>query len=47
MANGIHTELTFEAAIEASLLEFGGYTWLSKDFDAQLGLFPKYITDFL
>jgi type I restriction enzyme R subunit len=48
MAKGIHTELTFEAAIEASLLDFGGYSkGLSIDFDAQLGLFPSYITDFL
>lgn len=48
MANGIHTELTFEAAIEASLLEFGGYKpGLSKDFDTQFGLFPNYIIDFL
>ena len=44
MAKGIHTELTFESAIEISLLESGGYTkGLSEDFDAQLGLFPKYI----
>lgn len=48
MANGIHTELTFESAIEISLLESGGYTkGFSEDFDAQLGLFPKYIIDFL
>jgi hypothetical protein len=48
MAKGIHTELTFEAAIEESLLDFGGYSkGLSTDFDAQLGLFPSYITDFL
>ena len=48
MAKGIHTELTFEAAIEASLLEFGGYTkGLSQDFDSQMGLFPKYIVEFL
>ncbi|MHA7842050.1 MAG: type I restriction endonuclease subunit R [Winogradskyella sp.] len=48
MAKGIHTELTFEEAIEASLLEEGGYVkGLSKDFDAQLGLFPTYITNFL
>ena len=48
MAKGIHTELTFEAAIEASLLEFGGYTkGLSQDFDSQMGLFPRYIVDFL
>jgi type I restriction enzyme R subunit len=48
MAKGIHTELTFEAAIEESLLDFGGYSkGLSTDFDPQLGLFPSYITDFL
>lgn len=48
MAKGIHTELTFESAIEISLLEQGGYTkGFSEDFDAQLGLFPKYIIDFL
>ncbi|MGO4818221.1 type I restriction endonuclease subunit R [Flavobacterium sp. W22_SRS_FP1] len=48
MAKGIHTELTFESAIEISLLETGGYTkGFSEDFDAQLGLFPKYIIDFL
>jgi type I restriction enzyme R subunit len=48
MAKGIHTELTFEASIEESLLDFGGYSkGLSTDFDPQLGLFPSYITDFL
>jgi type I restriction enzyme R subunit len=48
MAKGIHTELTFEAAIEESLLEQGGYVkGHSQDFDAQMGLFPKYIIDFL
>lgn len=48
MSSGIHTEETFEAAIEASLLEQGGYVQgHSEDFDAQLGLFPKYITGFL
>ncbi|TYA69981.1 type I restriction endonuclease subunit R [Seonamhaeicola marinus] len=48
MAKGIHTELTFEEAIEASLLEEGGYVkGLSQDFDVQLGLFPSYITNFL
>ena len=48
MANGIHTELTFESAIEASLLDFGGYTkGISQDFDSQMGLFPKYIVEFL
>ena len=48
MAKGIHTELTFEAAIEISLLEDGGYVkGNSKDFDAQLGIFPKYVIEFL
>lgn len=48
MAKGIHTELTFESAIETSLLESGGYRkGFSEDFDTQLGLFPKYITNFL
>lgn len=48
MAKGIHTELTFEAAIEESLLENGGYTQgHSDDFDAQLGIFPKYVIEFL
>ena len=48
MAKGIHTEQTFEQAIEKSLLEEGGYAkGISDDFDAQKGLFPKYITDFI
>lgn len=48
MAKGIHTEQTFEAAIEESLVEQGGYVkGFSDDFDAELGLFPGYITDFL
>jgi type I restriction enzyme R subunit len=48
MAKGIHTELTFEEAIEMELLDNGGYQkGLSNDFDAQLGLFPSYIINFL
>lgn len=48
MAKGIHTEETFEEAIEASLLEFGGYVLgLSEDFDPHLGIFPKYVIEFL
>lgn len=48
MAKGIHTELTFEGAIEESLLVNGGYNkGFSEDFDSQLGLFPKYIINFL
>jgi type I restriction enzyme, R subunit len=48
MAKGIHTEQTFEEAIESNLLEQGGYSkGSSTDFDVQLGLFPSYITNFL
>lgn len=48
MANGIHTEQTFEAAIEQSLLTDGGYIkGRSEDFDTNLGLFPDYVSDFL
>ncbi len=48
MTNSIHSEKTFEAAIEESLLQKGGYVkGLSDDFDAELGLFPEYITSFL
>ena len=48
MANGIHTEQTFEAVIEESLLSKGSYIkGHSDDFDTQKGLFPKYVTDFL
>lgn len=48
MAKGIHTELTFEEAIESSLLKSGGYIkGQSLDFDANLGLFPSYIFEFL
>ena len=48
MAKGIHTEQTFEEAIESNLLEHGGYVkGSSTDFDVKLGLFPRYITNFL
>ena len=48
MAKGIHTELTFETAIEIALVESGGYKQgSSSKFDAQLGLFPSYIIEFL
>lgn len=48
MASGIHTELTFEENIEASLITNGGYTkGTSEDFNPTLGLFPSYIIDFL
>ena len=42
------TELTFETAIEISLLEDGGYVkGHFIDFDADLGIFPKYVIEFL
>lgn len=48
MPTSIHTERTFEAAIESSLLTSGGYVQgHSADFDAALGLFQGYITAFL
>lgn len=48
MAHGIHTETTFEAAIEESLLNQGGYAkGKSEDFYPQLGIFPSYVTQFL
>lgn len=48
MAKGIHTELTFESAIENALLESGGYKQgSSSSFDVQLGLFPSYVIEFL
>lgn len=48
MASGIHTEHTFEAAIEQSLLNEGGYSkGFSSDFNVDLGLFPTYIAEFL
>lgn len=48
MAQGIHTESTFETAIETELLSKGAYVkGFSDDFDPELGLFPGYITGFL
>jgi type I restriction enzyme, R subunit len=48
MAKGIHTEHTFETAIEDVLLATGGYSkGKSEDFDAHMGLFPSYIIAFL
>lgn len=48
MAQGIHTERTFEEAIEEVLLTSGGYSRGHSDkFDPYLGMFPAYITDFL
>jgi len=48
MAQGIHTELTFEEAIESSLLENGGYiSGNPRDFDEKLGIFPSHVIDFV
>lgn len=48
MAKGIHTEDTFEAAIEAALLDSGGYTkGDSNAFDATLALDPETLFTFL
>ncbi len=48
MAQGIHTEQTFEEAIELALIQDGGYVkGYSYDFNPNLGLFPKYIIEFL
>jgi len=44
----IHTERTFEAAIEEELLQNGGYIkGHSNDFNAELGLFPAHVFAFL
>jgi type I restriction enzyme, R subunit len=44
----IHTEKTFEAAIEEELLQNGGYIkGYSADFNAGHGLFPAYVFSFL
>jgi len=48
MAYGIHTESTFEEAIETELLSNGSYIkGFSNDFNPELGLFPTYIIGFL
>lgn len=48
MTKAIHTEYTFEEAIATNLIENGGYVQgNSKEFDANLGLFPAYIVQFL
>ncbi|TXC78771.1 type I restriction endonuclease subunit R [Luteibaculum oceani] len=44
----IHSEATFESAIEESLLSNGGYVkGYSDDYNPSLGLFPSYVTNFL
>lgn len=44
----IHTEKTFEAAIEEELLQNGGYLkGFSSDFNPELGIFPAHVLSFL
>ncbi len=44
----IHTERTFEAAVEEELLQNGGYIkGHSSDFNADMGLFPTHVFAFL
>ena len=48
MAKGIHTEETFEALIEAHLLEYGGYEAGSPDaYDRDMALLPETILAFI
>ena len=48
MAKGIHTEDTFEAAIETSLIENGGYLkGDSNNYDAKLALDPTSLFSFI
>jgi len=48
MTKGIHTENTFEAAIEAHLLEKGGYEQGDASaYDAQTALIPNVLIEFL
>lgn len=48
MTKKIYSEATFEGAIEEVLIQEGGYVkGYSSDFDPKLGLFPKYVIDFL
>lgn len=48
MAKGIHTEDTFEAAVEAALIESGGYVkGASENYDAALALNPTTLFTFL
>jgi len=43
-----HTEIRFEEAIEADLIDKGGYTSLSpKEYMADLGLFPFEVIEFI
>ena len=47
MVQGIHTEESFEAEIEAHLLAHGYESLSSKDFNRELALFPQLIIDFV
>ena len=47
MAQGIHTEQTFESEIEAHLLAHGYESASSNDFDRDLAVFPHLVIDFV
>ncbi len=47
MTQGVHTEHSFETAIEAHLLAHGYESAVSADFDRERGLFPEAIIDFV
>lgn len=47
MGQGIHTEQTFEAEIEAHLLAHGYESASSSDFDRDKALFPRHVIDFI
>ena len=47
MAQGIHTEQTFEAEIEAHLLAHGYESASSNDFDRDKALFPQLVIEFV
>ena len=48
MAKGIHTEETFEALIEAHLLEHGGYEAASPEvYDRDMALMPETVLAFI
>ena len=47
MAQGIHTEQTFESEIEAHLLAHGYASASSNDFDREKALFTQQVIDFV
>ncbi|RLB48460.1 MAG: hypothetical protein DRJ42_23200 [Deltaproteobacteria bacterium] len=47
MPQGIHTEATFEAEIEAHLLAHGYESAAPSDYDRDQALFPQLVLDFV